>query len=551
MLPMTRRKQTYSRRSVARIVLLLLLTVGGLAVLPMHNAVAQALPPATFKSVECFVPAPSGYDIDCGYVLAPQSHDNFDGDFIELATVIVRSRNPEPAPDPVVFLSGGPGASATRLATSAPLIFERVLANRDVVFFDHRGTGYSRPNLSCPPLQPNGVRTMHPFTTLASSDLPAFLQQQVDGYVECGKHYQRAGIDLTTYNSVENAADIEDIRRALGYTQLNLFGGSYGTRLALEAMRFRPATIRSAVLEAVVPQPYNWQVEGPASFNRSLTQLFASCSAESACGAAYPHLLERWDQLVAELNAKPLQLPILDVESGETIDYVPFNGWDLTQTVFSLAYVTEALPLLPAVVWETSIGNYDLLSAVVSPQFQGSGENEQSQRYFAQAMQLAVQCFDDMPFVSAKDFISARHRNLRAQPLSMYVEFNEAYKDICAHLGLGNNTPAFLNQPVTSDVPAFLIAGELDPVAPPEQAFAAAATLAHSTVVVYPRGGHGVSASSPCLIDAIAGFVENPAATPNTTCIAAEAPLPFVVRPQVEAARKQLTTASDRIHYFP
>ena len=91
----------------------------------------------------------------------------------------------------------------------------------------------------------------------------------------CGQAYQAAGVDLTKYNTPENAADIEDLRLALGYEQLNLVGGSYGTRLALEAMRFRPATIRSAVLDLLAPPPYNFQVQAPASFNRTLIGLFA------------------------------------------------------------------------------------------------------------------------------------------------------------------------------------------------------------------------------------------------------------------------------------
>lgn len=527
-------------RSTRLFVLLALVAVAAVGAIPMRAAAQE--PIATFQSADCFVPAPEGYAVECGYVLAPESHNNFDGTLVGLATVIVRSPNPNAADDPVVFLSGGPGQAATPFAPAAGLLFERVLANRDVIFFDQRGTGFSVPSLFCPPLQIDTLLGRLPVGAFQEQQRPEILQLFVELLTACGQAYGEAGVDLTKYNTPENAADIEDLRRALGYGQLNLIGGSYGTRLALEAMRFRPATIRSAVLDSLAPPPYNFQVQAPASFNRTLEGLFAACSADAACGSQFPDTLGKWDALIARLNATPAQLPIYNLETGDIIDYLPVNGWDLTLVVFQLAYITEVHPLLPAIVDLSYQGDYTILSLLFSALFQPGGDDGPVQPALALTMLTAFQCYDDLPFVTADDFIRVRSQNLRGQPLSIVITFNEAFKDVCSNLGLGTDTPAYENQQVTSDVPAFLIAGELDPITPPQQAFDTAATLSRSSVVVYPRGGHTPGFSSPCLLNAMAAFIENPAVAPDTSCVAAEAPLPFLTIETAQAKAQQLTT---------
>lgn len=549
MLPAMHATIVHRRHVRSTAVLLALLMLAAIAALPLRAA-AEAAPGATWQAAACFVPAPDGYTMDCGFVIAPESHTAFGGRTVALATVIVRSPNPTPAPDPLVFLAGGPGAPATPLATSAPAYFGRVLQTRDVIFVDQRGTGYSQPGLYCPPLEVARLRDSGSIGAVAASEQPAIVRQQVELYTACGRAYQNAGVDLTAYNTPENAADLDDLRRALGYTQLNLFGGSYGTRLALEAMRFRPQTIRSAVLDSVAPQPYPFQVEVSASFNRTLIGLFAACDADTACAAAYPDTLARWDALVARLNDQPVQLPIVDPATGAVIDYLPLNGWDLTQTIFALAYLTEVLPVLPFVVSEADAGNYTPLSQLLSPLFQPAGDAP-GLPPSAETMQTAMQCYDDLPFVTADDFIRVREANRRAQPLSLFIQFNEAYQDICANLGLGTATPAYLNEPVSSDVPSFVISGELDPITPPEQAYAAAATLSRSTVVVYPRGGHGPSGSSPCLLNAVAAFIETPTVAPDTECVADEGPFPFAVGPAAAATVQAVSVDRGWLHERP
>jgi len=188
----------------------------------------------------------------------PESRSNYTGKTIQLAVAILRSPNPQRGPDPVVFLAGGPGQGTLPLAALVAAGYAPTLAQRDIILIDQRGTGFSQPNLSCAqPMQTSGKRL--PFGA-ATNDRPAFIQAQVDDLITCGNRLRAAGIDLRAYNSAENSADLEDLRRALGYGPWNLVGVSYGSRLALTAMRYRPETIRSMVLDSAVPLQSNFMV---------------------------------------------------------------------------------------------------------------------------------------------------------------------------------------------------------------------------------------------------------------------------------------------------
>ncbi|CAA9247948.1 MAG: hypothetical protein AVDCRST_MAG93-1609, partial [uncultured Chloroflexia bacterium] len=468
--------------------------------------------------------------------------NNFDGDVVSLATVILRSPNPNKAPDPVVLLQGGPGFSALGLTSFVADAWAPVLQTRDVILFDQRGAGFSQPSLFCPPLSVDTLLGRTPVGAFAEQQRPEVIDRQIAAFTACGRAYQEAGVDLTKYNSAENAADIEDLRRALGYNQINLFGASYGTRLALEAMLFRPATIRSVIIDSVVPMQTEFQPEFPRSLDLAFEALFASCGADAACNAAYPSLGAQWDALYARLNSAPIQLPIVNLDTGELVDYLPVNGWDFTNVVNLLLADTLAIPLVPALIGETSAGRNDLLTNLVSRFYQPGGAPQPPQLGFATMAYTATQCYDDAPFMTATDFIRICDQHRRGQPLSTEMPVNEAFLEVCANLGLGTTTPAYADQPLHSDLPTFVIAGEIDPRTPPGNAVTAASTLSRSTpVAVYPRGGHGPSFTSPCLNGAVAQFLNDPSTPPDTSCMAAET-RPYLQPAEAQAKLAQLTT---------
>lgn len=498
-----------------------------LIVTTVPAARAQGQIAGSFALGPCPIPAPAGYALDCGTLTVAESRRAPTGKTIQLAVAIVRSPGPTTRPDPVLFLAGGPGQSALLLIADRIPSFSTILETRDLIFIDQRGTGYSRPALNCGP-QPASTAGVTLASGAPQESRPASLQAEVDALLACGARYRAQGVALEAYNSVESAADLEDLRMALGYPAWNLFGGSYGTRLALTAMHYRPASIRSAVLNSVIPPQTSFHTGVFATFPAALARLDAACSADPACAAAYPDLEAAFARVVERLNAEAAVLPIHNLETGALIAYLPFSGVDLTTLLFQAMYVTPLLAGLPALIGEADQGNYaplaQLTSAVIASQAPGAVPP------LAQAMAIAVQCNEDVTFSSAEAFVVARDRHRAAAGLAFMPYFNEALLEVCTAWGLGTPVRA-ANQAARSAVPALLISGELDPITPPAYAREAARTLSRATQVVVPGSGHVPGLLSPCVRGAIARFLDAPALPPDLACLAEERPAPFLVLP--------------------
>jgi pimeloyl-ACP methyl ester carboxylesterase len=233
---------------------------------------------------------------------------------------------------------------------------------------------------------------------------------------------------------------------------------------------------------------------------------------------------DSFDEMVERLNTAPPAIPIVNLETGEEIDYIPITGNDVATIIFQLFYSTEAIPVIPFLIGETAEGNYELLSLLLSSLL----TTESGAGGINIGMQIAVQCNEDATFAQPIDFVAARDANRRTSALAFNVLFNEAILDICAAWGLTNNYPAE-NQPVSSDVSSLIITGEFDPITPTQNAALTAETLGRNYVIAYPHSGHSPSVSSPCLAQAIAAFFNNPNQEPDSSCIAQEAPLPFIL----------------------
>lgn len=516
---------------------LMLLLVGLLlvSVVPLAPAAPTARAIVPFTPAPCPIAPIQGLRIDCGFLTVAESRRNYTGKTIELAVAILRSPNPRKAADPAVFLQGGPGGPTLTLAPILAQAYQPLLRERDLILMDQRGTGYSRPKLDCD-IGVQSLRGQALPVGLQQSELPDFIQVQVDQLVACGNALRAAGVDLTAYNSVENAADYEDLRQALGYGAWNIIGGSYGSRLALTMLRYRPETLRSVVLDSTYPLQANFHVDVFSSYNGTLERLAAECAADRACNRAYPDLLGRFDRLYAELNVNPAQVPIIDPQTRQIITYLPISGVTFSSLVFQLFYSTPIVALMPLLIGETSNGNYVPLGTLLGLLLT-SEPTEDVGATQAIGMLTAVQCNEDAPFAAREDFIAARDQNRRASALAFQVFFNEGMLDVCAGIGLNHPDPAE-NTPVISDRPVMIISGTNDPITPPAYAEATAATLSNSYIVSYPRGGHVPSIGSGCLAVGIAAFIADPASRPDPSrCIAREAPLPFVV-PSAQQSRQ-------------
>jgi pimeloyl-ACP methyl ester carboxylesterase len=295
-----------------------------------------------------------GRNVYCGYLVVPQDRAQAAGPTIRLAVAVFRSPSASPAPAPLIFLQGGPGGAIVQdlgssiTSANAP----NLVGNQDLILVDQRGNGLSHPFLGCNPLYELIVNRLNQATSQSQAEASYVRTAQM-----CYNTFQRSNINLNTFNTIANADDIADLGPALGYRQVNVYGVSYGTRVALTMMRLFPANIRSVILDAVLPTQTNMLTQVPVSMGRIFRVLFTGCAASKACNAAYPNLERRFYDLVNRLNAKPASIEAKDPQTGKPTQ-VLLTGDRLVNIVFQMMYVTSNIPHVPQLISETAQAHY-------------------------------------------------------------------------------------------------------------------------------------------------------------------------------------------------
>lgn len=476
------------------------------AMLPVIPARAQEDSP-TFEPADCLFDLPAGQNPDCGYVEVPADHTDPDGPTIRLHVAVFHSRSDPALADPVVYLEGGPGGHALELLSlTFSVYFDPLLDTRDLIIFDQRGTGYSDPALECPEVIELNYDLLDEDISPAESR-----DQLLLAFQQCRDRLAGEGIDLSNYTSVQNAADVEAVRQALGYEQWNLYGISYGTRLALTVMRDFPASVRSAILDSTVPLEANLFIENPAHTAQAFEVLFQGCAQDAECSAAYPDMEAEFDALVARLDDEPVKMTVTNPLSGESYDLL-LNGDALISFLFQSLYSAEIIPMLPRIVFDVRDGDTTLFAQMM-------GALLTSAEIVSFGMQFAVECGEELNFATAEDLAAAAESY---PDLAGYLErslLDEGAKALCdiVHVPAA---AASENEPVISDIPTLILAGEYDPVTPPAWGEQVAANLSHSHFFEFPGLGHGASVSAECAQNILLEFLDDPATAPDAVCIA-------------------------------
>ena len=483
---------------------------------PRPTPTPEFVSAAHFEPAACPFVLPEGIiqgeNVDCGWLVVPENRGALPSRAIRLAVGVFHPEGGATAPDPIIYLSGGPGGSALELIRYQ---FEEFFApmmegaRRDLILFDQRGVGVSRPALDCPNVDAllldlsNRVREGRPASEQETGDLV------LEAYLACGESLRRVA-DLAAYNSAASAADVNDLRLVLGYGRVNLWGASYGTRLALMVMRDHPEGLRSAVLDSVYPPDVDLYVETPANFSRSLNLLFDSCAANPVCDEAYPDLRTVFFDTVERLGAAPVTRTITDTLTGQGYTTM-FDGDALMGFVFQVLYETELKYMLPELIYDAGQGDLEAIDRI-------RGALLAQRAAVSPGMMFSVQCHEEVPCSSPEAFDAALARYPELTGLFERAAAGGLAYRVCAGWGAGQ-ADALENQPVASDVPALVLAGEFDPVTPPAWSRHAAETLSNGYLFEYPGVGHGASAQD-CGRAMMLAFLDDPTVAPDDGCIA-------------------------------
>ena len=450
------------------------------------------------------------YEVRCGTLQRPLNPAAPAGARITLHYVVVPAVSRVRAPDPVFLLAGGPGQSAIDVAGEVLPVFSRLHNRRDLVFVDQRGTGRSAP-LSCPeepdpPLQAaadpdSEVRTMQ-------RCLAALLKLP----------YISAPADLGLFTTTVAMQDLDAVRQALGADTLNLVGGSYGTRAALEYLRQFPGHVRRTVLDGVAPPDMVLPVSASRDNQAALDAVWAACAAEPACSAAFPHLAADWATLKAAL---PRDITVRDPRSGSPT-HLRLTLPVLMSAVRGPLYSPVIAAALPQAISAAAQGNFDALVTL------GGLAAPHGAARLAAGMHFSVICAEDGP-------------HMDDAPAAPAPDFNDLfaaiYRRVCAQWPRGAVPAGFYTVPRAA-TPVLLLSGGLDPMTPPRHAQRIAGLLGPKALeVTVPNAGHGVMAQN-CIPDVVFHFIEasdaEADATPAGCARDVPRPLAFILPPQVK-----------------
>ncbi len=496
-----------------RYLFLLILLIAGAAAAAVGSIHAQPAPSVAsrlFEPAECWFESPipflAGPEFECGYVTVPERHADPDGPTIQLPVAILRTTSPGARPDPLFLAQGGPGGDAFEVFPV--LIGSRVDAlERDIVIFNQRGTRYAQPNLMCT----EGFEAADEILTLPAEESDALALKVL---AECYSRLIEDGVNLSAFNSVENAADVDTIREVLGYNEYNFYGVSYGSLLGLHLIRSHPHYLRSVILDGVVPPNLNFIPQIASNTDRVFTEIIQACDSDPLCRSEYPNLEERFFTLVDRLNEEPQTLTIRDSESGKSVKTI-LDGDTLVDVLFQAFYLPDSYAIFPKLVANLEAGDFTFVRGIW-PLFAFD-------RSMSEGFYFSVICAEDSDF----DPSDAVLEGIRPYFAAGAAGELQTYLDAC-EIWQVEQLPPEVNQAVVSEVPTLLLSGHYDPITPPPFAAYAAAGLENGYSFVSPTGSHGVAFDDACMDDIVAQFLEIPGKEPDVSCLSEIEPTEFV-----------------------
>jgi pimeloyl-ACP methyl ester carboxylesterase len=412
------------------------------------------------------------YQAECGSLTVFEDRAAHSGRTIDLRLAVIKARTSgQPAADPVFVLAGGPGTSAIDWANYYMQLLGPANETRDVVLVDQRGTGGSN-ELTCPdPIDP---------------------ERRVEALRDCLRTLDG---DPRAYTTVWAMDDLDNVRAALGYDQINLYGGSYGTAAAQIYILRHGEHVRTAALEGAtlleVPIFERW----PITSQNSLERMFARCESEAACQAAYPDLRQEFTEALGRLERASVTLPVDNPVTGEP---AVLTAEVFKTTVHGALTGTPTAILVPRFIHLVYQEDWSGLAAFLAP-FMSSDSSAPQWKI----MNLTILCYED--------WAKMRPAEIAGTSAASYLKYSDIRalavpEEICALMPQPEEEALDYGPLRESSVPILFINGEMDPQDPPEHVAAAKERYPNSLIVVAPGESHGFI-GIPCHASIIADFI--------------------------------------------
>ena len=451
-----------------------------------QNTPKETAPPCDFQSI-----LPEGNDIDCGYITVPENHDQPDGKKINIAYVVLHSKDPNTTAFPVIYLSGGPGGSSLVDRAIKRWYDHPFREKQDIVLLDQRGIGYSSalPNIY---IELNDI--------MAKNANQEQEQQMMDSLMTAySQKCKDSGIELQYYNTFQNARDVGALMDHLGYEKYNLYGVSYGTRLARVTQDIFPDKLNSVILNSPNPIKGDMLVDRLKSYALALGRVIDYCNNNAECHAAYPTLQKDYFKAINGLAEKPLELTI----NG---DNVYINAQDGIFFVRRLLYGNDSRRDIPALIQEYLNGGGPLIAELASEEYAPD---------YNFAMWFAVERHEMYDPANTQQVVDRVYDSLQLLPYRLGL-FNAAYMNLGRLHDSGASAEQKKFKP--SSIPTLITVNQFDPVTPPENGKIMMETLSNGHLFILDEGGHGggdVNCRNKVMID----FMHDPNGELDASCL--------------------------------
>lgn len=482
--------RTTNRNELTLSICLALLRVCALAcgmVLPaLANPVQGTSKGSRISLQPCEVPgtqANAKEKVLCGTYEVFEDRAGKSGRTIALKIVVFPATSQVKAPDPLFYIPGGPGSSATE---DAPYVAQEAAAlreRRDLVFVDQRGTGGSNP-LNC--------------DLFDHSDLRSYLGDYfpLEAVRKCRAQLEHRA-DLRLYTTSIAMDDLDDVRRGLGYEQINLLGGSYGTRATQVYLKNHESHVRTIILHGVSPTNQFMPRDFPQHTERALNGVVDECKADVACRTAFPRLGDEVKQVLKRLLSGPVTIDLKRPGAGEGVQ-IELSRNLAGEAIRYMLYQSGSASRIPLLLHLAAQGNFTPLaeSAIFYRQhIVASGSN---------GMYLSVTCAEDLPMIKSGE--GERNGNN-----TFLGDYRLKQQRAACELWPRGSVPNDYSEPTRSKVPALILTGEWDPVTPPVYGDTAARYLPNSLHVIVPQGGHGFDGLDglDCIDHLIVAFINS------------------------------------------
>lgn len=438
-------------------------------------------------------------DALCGTLNVFENRTARTGRRLSLAIVVLPALSDDHQQDPLVFLAGGPGQGAAKMAPLITAAFSRIQRHRDIVLVDQRGTGRSHP-LNCEPKDDS-------LKALLADDESVLARLR-----ECLASYDA---DPRLYTTPIAMDDLEDVRTFLGYQTVNLYGGSYGTRAALVYLRQHPDSVRAVVLDGVAPTDMRLPLFTGRDAGRALDQVLTDCAADSGCASAYPGLRARVEELLSRLERSPAQVTVVHPLAG-TPEMIAVTPRVVAGALLAGLYAPSTASMVPLLLERATRHDFQALIALAL-----AGDQSDN---LSTGMQLSVLCSEGASQVDDEAVTQASGGSVFGRHLA------SGQLEACRVWPRGT-VPATYFDPVVSDVPALVLSGDFDPVTPPAWGESVVRHLRNGRHFVASGTGHGV-ATTPCGVRVVEEFLDTgSAARLETSCLTEPRRPPFFLKP--------------------